>query len=214
MLCPTGARCRSSTHLRVATAEPSLTPRAAEVPALPGRGARGSAAAAAAPGGLAVRPAMGEAGPGPKEAPEEDEAAAVGVRDGRAGPRGVVRVLKVRTGPGLSGAVPGRISAPALPGSSVWGAAAAVTARCVWAMPASTLAGSRPCRLRARQARWLRLVRREWPRGGFRRRGAAVSPCPPPPPPRARPRLWPSHSPGAAEALRLMLWFLLSRRET
>ncbi|POI34732.1 hypothetical protein CIB84_001515 [Bambusicola thoracicus] len=39
---------------------------------------------------------MGEAGPGPKEAPEpeEDEAAAVGVRGGRAGPRGVVRVLK------------------------------------------------------------------------------------------------------------------------
>ncbi|XP_015729727.1 PH domain leucine-rich repeat-containing protein phosphatase 2 [Coturnix japonica] len=39
---------------------------------------------------------MGEAGPGHKDAPdpEEDEAAAVGARGGRAGPRGVVRVLK------------------------------------------------------------------------------------------------------------------------
>lgn len=73
---------------------------------------------------------MGEAGPGPKEAPEaeEDEAAAVGARGGRAGPRGVVRVLKVRRAPGPSGAVLRRVSAPALPGSSARGAAAAVTA--------------------------------------------------------------------------------------
>lgn len=71
---------------------------------------RGGAAGAR---GLAVRLAMGEAGPGPgpgpgpREAPEpeEDEAEAAaaapgGGRGGRAGPRGGIRVLKVRRGPG------------------------------------------------------------------------------------------------------------------
>lgn len=58
--------------------------------------------------GVSVRPAMGEAGPGPgagpgprePQEPEEDEAAAPGrARGGRAGPRGGIRVLKVRRGP-------------------------------------------------------------------------------------------------------------------
>lgn len=69
--------------------------------AQPGRGRRRCR-------GLGVRPAMGEAGPGagpgPRQPPEpeEDEAAAPGcARRGRAGPRGGIRVLKVRRERGL-----------------------------------------------------------------------------------------------------------------
>lgn len=74
-----------------------------------GRGPSVSGAGPRRPG-LSGRLAMGEAGPGPGPGPgpapretpepEEDEAAALGgARGGRAGPRGGIRVLRVRKGP-------------------------------------------------------------------------------------------------------------------
>lgn len=73
--------------------------------ALPGRGRAGPGRRSAPVGSGPVRPAMGEAGPGPgpgpREAqePGEDEAAAPGgARGGRAGTRGGIRVLKVSRG--------------------------------------------------------------------------------------------------------------------